>query len=77
MIMLKSVGVDPVPNYTETSKEADRPLGRLPPCLRSGRIGGGVFVAQCESGRLKEPMIGYGIRRRTDGYVLFFGRPRP
>ena len=46
MIMVKDVGVDPLPNYTRDVKKGLGPLGRVSPGPRSGRAGSRILVAQ-------------------------------
>ena len=79
MIMLKDVGVDPLPNYTRDVKKG---IARWDAYLlrsRSGRVGGRIRVAQCRvfrtTQRHHDGLRGFELKD-ADGYVLFFGRPR-
>lgn len=46
MIILKDIGVDPVPNYTRDIKKRDCPLGCIYPCARSRVTGRRICFAQ-------------------------------
>ena len=79
MIMFKAVGVDPVPNYTRDVKKGiarwDAYLGVSDPDALAAE-----FLSR--DVELSEPLKDThdGLRgfelKDTDGYVLFFGRPR-
>ena len=79
MILLKAVGVDPVPNYTRDIKQGIARWDAYvdvpdPDALAEELVSRGV--------EFSEPIkdTGDGLRgfelKDADGYVLFFGRPR-
>jgi hypothetical protein len=79
MIMLKSVGVEPVPNYTRDVKQG---IARWDAYLYVPDPD--ALAAEYASNRVEfsEPLkdTDDGLRgfelKDADGYVLFFGRPR-
>ena len=78
MIMLKAVGVDPVPNYTRDVKQG---IARWDAYLHVPDPD--AFAAEFSSREVafSEPLQDTdGLRgfelKDADGYVLFFGRPR-
>jgi len=77
MIMFKSVGVDPLPNYKrEPAARWDAYLhvpdpDALAAEYSSRNVGLSVPLKDTDDG-----LRGFGLRD-SDGYVLFFGRPRP
>ena len=76
MIMFKSVGVDPVPNYTR------EPAARWDAYLYVPDPDGLAAEYASRNVKFSEPLkdTNDGLRgfelRDADGYVLFFGRPR-
>jgi catechol 2,3-dioxygenase-like lactoylglutathione lyase family enzyme len=79
MIMLKDVGVDPVPNYTRTM---DKGVARWDAYLRVPDPD--ALAAEFSSRKIEffqplkdddDGLRGFEVKD-ADGYVLFFGRPR-
>src|SRR3954464_1065548 len=79
MIMVKDVGVDPVPNYTRDVKKG---VARWDAYLHVPEPDALAAEFSSRGVELSEPLkhTGDGLRgfelRDADGYVLFFGRPR-
>jgi hypothetical protein len=80
MIMFKDIGVDPVPNCTRDVKKG---LARWDAYLAVADPDALAAEFLSRDVEFFEPLgdTGDGLRgfelRDTDGYVLFFGRPRP
>jgi catechol 2,3-dioxygenase-like lactoylglutathione lyase family enzyme len=80
MIMLKSVGVDPVPNYT---RDVGKGVARWDAYLHVPDPDALAAELASRSVAFSEPLkdTDDGLRgfelKDADGYVLFFGRPRP
>jgi catechol 2,3-dioxygenase-like lactoylglutathione lyase family enzyme len=78
MIMFKSVGVDPVPNYT---RDVGRGIARWDAYIHVPDPDGLAAEFLSRGVQFFEPLTdtGDGLRgfelQDTDGYVLFFGRP--
>ena len=81
MIMLKSIGVEPVPNYTRDIKQGiarwDAYLNVPDPDalaeeFRSRNVDFWTTIEETEKG--DDNLRGFEVRD-ADGYVLFFGRP--
>lgn len=80
MIMLKQVGVDPVPNYTRDVKQGIARWDAYldvpdPDALAAEFLSRGVEFSE----PLKDThdgLRGFELKD-ADGYVLFFGRPQP
>jgi catechol 2,3-dioxygenase-like lactoylglutathione lyase family enzyme len=79
MIMVKAVGVDPVPNYTRDIKEG---IARWDAYLHVGDPDALAAEFSARQVEFSEPVkdTDDGLRgfelKDSDGYVLFFGRPR-
>ena len=79
MIMLKDVGVDPVPNYTRDVKKG---IARWDAYLHVPDPDALAAEYSSRNIEFSEPLkdTGDGLRgfelKDVDGYVLFFGRPR-
>lgn len=79
MIMFKSVGVDPVPNYT---RDIGRGIARWDAYVDVPDPDALAAEFSSRSVEFREPIkdTGDGLRgfelADADGYVLFFGRPR-
>ena len=80
MLMFKAVGVDPVPNHTRDVKKGlmrwDAYLCVPDPDALSAEFSsrGVDFSAPLQD--THDGLRGFELKD-TDGYVLFFGRPRP
>jgi catechol 2,3-dioxygenase-like lactoylglutathione lyase family enzyme len=79
MIMVKDVGVDPVPNYTRDVKKG---VARWDAYLHVPEPDALAAEFSSRGVEFSEPLkhTGDGLRgfelKDADGYVLFFGRPR-
>jgi len=79
MIMLKAVGVDPIPNYT---RDVKRGIARWDAYLHVPDPDALAAEFSSRNVEFSEPLKDThdGLRgfelRDADGYVLFFGRPR-
>ena len=79
MIMLKAVGVDPVPNYT---RDINQGIARWDAYLHVPDPDALAAEFSSRNVEFSEPLkdTGDGLRgfelKDADGYVLFFGRPR-
>ena len=79
MIMFKSVGVDPVPNYTRDAKKG---IARWDAYLHVPDPDALAAEFLSRNVEFSEPLkdTDDGLRgfelKDADGYVLFFGRPR-
>ncbi|HEY8232055.1 MAG TPA: hypothetical protein VIJ10_05300, partial [Vicinamibacteria bacterium] len=80
MIMFKAVGVDPVPNYT---RDVNKGIARWDAYLHVPDPDG--LAAEFSSRHVEfseqlkdtdDGLRGFELKD-ADGYVLFFGRPRP
>jgi catechol 2,3-dioxygenase-like lactoylglutathione lyase family enzyme len=78
MIMMKSIGVDPIPNYTRDIKQGFAPWDAYmyvpdPDALAAEFASRGVkFFRPVETN--SDNLRGFEIQD-VDGYVLYFGRP--
>ena len=79
MIMLKQVGVDPVPNYT---RDVNKGIARWDAYVAAPDPDALAAEFASRNVEFSEPLTdtGDGLRgfelKDADGYVLFFGRPR-
>ena len=80
MIMFKAVGVDPVPNYTRDIKKGiarwDAYLYVPDPDALAAEFSSRNVVFSEPLKDTHDGLRGFEIKD-ADGYVLFFGRPRP
>jgi catechol 2,3-dioxygenase-like lactoylglutathione lyase family enzyme len=80
MIILKSIGVDPVPNYTRDIKKGIARWDAYlhvpdPDSLAEEYVNRGVVLFQPIREDGDDGLRGFEVQD-TDGYILFFGRPR-
>ena len=79
MIMLKEVGVEPVPNYTRDVKKGvarwDAYLSVPDPDSLAAEYSARNVVFSEPLKDTADGLRGFELKD-TDGYVLFFGRPR-
>jgi catechol 2,3-dioxygenase-like lactoylglutathione lyase family enzyme len=80
MIMMKSIGVDPVPNYTRDIKKGNAPWDAYlyvpdPDALAAefSSRNVGFFQPLMDN---SDDLRGFEVKD-ADGYVLYFGRPNP
>ena len=79
MIMLKAIGVDPVPNYTRDVKKGNARWDAYlavpdPDALAAEFLSRGVEFSEPLKDT-EDGLRGFELKD-ADGYVLFFGRPR-
>jgi catechol 2,3-dioxygenase-like lactoylglutathione lyase family enzyme len=80
MIMVKAIGVEPVPNYTRDVQQGIAPWDAYlhvpdPDALAAEFAGRGVpFFHPLENN--SDNLRGFDVQD-ADGYVLYFGRPNP
>jgi catechol 2,3-dioxygenase-like lactoylglutathione lyase family enzyme len=79
MIIFKSIGVDPVPNYTRDIKKGIARWDAYvhvpdPDALAEEYVKRGVVFFQTVREDCDDGLRGFELQD-TDGYILFFGRP--
>jgi catechol 2,3-dioxygenase-like lactoylglutathione lyase family enzyme len=80
MIMMKAIGVEPVPNYTRDIKQGiarwDAYLHVPDPDALAAEFAGRAVEFFTPLGDNDDGLRGFEIKD-ADGYLLYFGRPRP